>query len=73
MPRKLRDLRRELRRAGFYVVRREGSHQTWKHDDVPEVRVILAGADGDDAHRYNERQVRDAVGAVREVQRRQRP
>jgi predicted RNA binding protein YcfA (HicA-like mRNA interferase family) len=31
MPRKIRQLRADLRRAGWNVVRQAGSHQIWRH------------------------------------------
>jgi predicted RNA binding protein YcfA (HicA-like mRNA interferase family) len=59
MPRKVRELRADLRRAGFVLANTEGSHQTWRHPSGQ--RVILAGRDGADAQRYQERQVRGAI------------
>jgi predicted RNA binding protein YcfA (HicA-like mRNA interferase family) len=49
MPRKVRQLRADLRRAGWGVVRQFGSHQIWKHPLLPGVEVNLAGQDGADA------------------------
>ena len=40
--------------------------------DASHAGVTLAGSDGDDAAPYKEKQVRDAIAAVREAQRRQR-
>ena len=71
MPRKLRQLRSDLRRAGWGIDRQSGSHQIWKHPLVPGTEVNLAGADGQDAHPYQERDVRDAVRRAQEAQRRQ--
>jgi predicted RNA binding protein YcfA (HicA-like mRNA interferase family) len=59
MPRKVRELRADLRRAGFVLANTEGSHQTWRHPTGR--RVILAGRDGADAQRYQEREVRAAI------------
>ena len=67
MPRKVRQLRADLRRAGWDVVRQAGSHQIWKHALLPGVEVNLAGQDGADAHRYQERDVREAVRLAREA------
>jgi predicted RNA binding protein YcfA (HicA-like mRNA interferase family) len=61
VPRKLRELRAELRRAGFRVHRQKGSHQTWLHPQLPELRIILSGVDGNDARPYQERQIREAL------------
>jgi predicted RNA binding protein YcfA (HicA-like mRNA interferase family) len=69
MPRKVRQLRADLRRVGWSIVRQAGSHQIWKHPLLPGVEVNLAGQDGADAHRYQERDVREAVRLAREAQR----
>jgi predicted RNA binding protein YcfA (HicA-like mRNA interferase family) len=73
MPRKVRELRRDLRRAGYYQVKGggKGSHTKWKHPLVPDA-VTLSGADGDDAHPYQERRVREAIAAARETERQQK-
>ncbi len=62
MPRKLRQLRADLRALGFAPIRQVGSHQTWQHPTG--AKVTLAGADGADAQRYQERDLRDARAAV---------
>lgn len=69
MPRKLRELKRSLREAGFRLLpkRGKGSHAFWTHPDVPGVSVNLAGADGDDAKPYQEDAVREAVRATKET------
>jgi predicted RNA binding protein YcfA (HicA-like mRNA interferase family) len=44
MPRKLRELRADLRRAGWHVARQRGtSHQIWQHPLVSDYEVNLAG------------------------------
>ncbi len=73
MPRKLRELRADLRRAGFYLHRSRGSHTMWKHPLVPGISANLAGKDGTDAKPYQEDEVRGAFQALREAQRRQGP
>ena len=69
MPRKIRQLKSDLRRAGFYVRTDlgKGSHTRWFHPAAPEVTVTLSGADGDDAHHYQETAVRRAIGAARRI------
>jgi hypothetical protein len=65
MPRKLRDLRTDLRTAGARILRQRGtSHEVWGHPWVPDVRVILAGPDGADAKPYNEAQVRHLLRRI---------
>jgi hypothetical protein len=73
MPRKLRELRSDLRRAGFAVDHQTGSHQVWTHPLVPDVSANLAGSDGADAKPYQERQVREAIRRLDDAKRRQQP
>jgi predicted RNA binding protein YcfA (HicA-like mRNA interferase family) len=62
MPKKIRELKVMLRRAGWYLVPGggKGSHSKWQHDRVPHI-VMVSGNDGDDARRYQEKNVNDAV------------
>lgn len=69
MPRKLRQLRAELRRRGFAKVRQEGSHETWRHPDGAQMG--LAGDDGADAKRYQESDLRAVLAAVEAAQERE--
>jgi predicted RNA binding protein YcfA (HicA-like mRNA interferase family) len=64
MPRKLRELRSDLRRSGWVSVRQTGSHQTWQHPELPGISIRLSGNDGDDAKPYQERDVSRAIEAV---------
>ncbi len=66
MPRKLRQLRSDLRQAGFTSRpgRGKGSHTYWEHPLVPGEEVTLAGKDGNDAKPYQEKDVRDALAAL---------
>jgi predicted RNA binding protein YcfA (HicA-like mRNA interferase family) len=62
MPRKVRELVRDLVRAGFQEVPRRGrgSHRVFVHDRYAG-GVTVSGHDGDDAKPYQERQVRQAL------------
>jgi len=61
MPRKIRQLVSELAKAGFMSVPGgKGSHRKFRHARLPG-SVILSGSDGDDAHHYQEKQVRNAI------------
>ena len=67
MPRKIRQLLADLRRAGFVrVPGGKGSHQKWRHPET-NVTAIVSGAEGDDAKPYQEREVRRAIAEVRTV------
>jgi predicted RNA binding protein YcfA (HicA-like mRNA interferase family) len=65
MPRKIRQLISDLEAAGFAKVPGgKGSHRKFRHPKVGGA-VILSGKDGDDAHHYQEKQVRNAIREVR--------
>lgn len=70
MPRKLRELRRDLRRAGFRIDRQVGSHEVWKHLDYPSIRgANIAAKDSADAKPYQEDEVRSALRDLEEAKR----
>jgi predicted RNA binding protein YcfA (HicA-like mRNA interferase family) len=70
MPRKIRQLKADLRRAGAYQVSQEGSHTRWKHPLVLASTLIISGHDGDDAKLYQEKAVRDLLRQIEEARRR---
>jgi predicted RNA binding protein YcfA (HicA-like mRNA interferase family) len=57
MPRKIRQLKSDLRKAGFVerTERGKGSHAVWEHPMHPSVFVTLSGKDGADAQAYQEK------------------
>ncbi len=59
MPRKLRELIRDLERAGFLDRGGKGSHRNFRHPSG--VRVTLSGHMGDDCLPYQEREVQRAI------------
>ncbi len=60
MPKKIRDLLKDLRQAGFVMDRQKGSHRQFKHPNLPGV-ITVAGAEGDDAKTYQERQIAEVI------------
>lgn len=60
MPRKVRDLIRDLESAGFLSRGGKGSHRNYVH---PKLRkpITVSGKPGDDALQYQERAVRLAI------------
>ena len=62
MPKKIRELKSILKKAGFTLLkdRGKGSHTVWEHSNV-EQNVILSGKDGKDAQKYQEKRVKEAV------------
>ena len=59
MPRKLRELIRDLKKAGFVDRGGKGSHRNFKHPRG--AKITLGGNPGDDAKPYQERVVRRAI------------
>ncbi|MBI4570265.1 MAG: type II toxin-antitoxin system HicA family toxin [Planctomycetes bacterium] len=64
MPRKVRDLIRDLEQSGFVNRGGKGSHRKFKH--VRGFIVIVSGGLGDDAMPYQERAVANALARIRE-------
>lgn len=75
MPRKIRELKAELRRAGFTGHPGKGSHTRWKHPGLPGERLTLSGSDGDDAKPYQEQDIQAILARLRAaaVTRRRQP
>jgi predicted RNA binding protein YcfA (HicA-like mRNA interferase family) len=65
VPRRIRDLVRDLEDAGFAIVPGggKGSHRKFTHANY-EGAVTLSGQDGDDAKKYQEKQVKRAIEQV---------
>jgi predicted RNA binding protein YcfA (HicA-like mRNA interferase family) len=60
MPRKVRDLIRDLKAAGFVDRGGKGSHRNYAHPKVSKP-ITISGGLGDDAQRYQEQAVRLAL------------
>jgi predicted RNA binding protein YcfA (HicA-like mRNA interferase family) len=65
MPRKIRQLVKDLSDAGFELVTSagKGSHRKYKHENYSGI-VTISGHDGDDAKHYQEKQVKRAIEEV---------
>ena len=66
MPKKVRELKAMLRKAGFTWRPGKGSHTVWKHP-LLIATVTISGNDGDDAERYQENDVKDILKQLRET------
>ncbi len=60
MPKKIRELKAILLKAGFVHRPGKGSHTVWSHA-LLDYSLTLSGKDGADADRYQERDVRNAI------------
>ena len=60
MPRKIRELIRDLERAGFVNRGGKGDHRNFVHPKVAKP-ITIAGKTGDDAREYQERAVQRAL------------
>jgi len=60
MPRKVRDLIKELLKEGFVDRGGKGSHRNFVHPNVIKP-VTISGNEGEDAKHYQERAVRLAI------------
>lgn len=62
MPKKIRELKSILQKAGFTLLkdRGKGSHTVWEHPNVKQ-NVILSGKDGKDAQKYQEKRIEAAI------------
>ena len=68
MPKKIRELKAILLKAGFVYRTAKGSHTFWTHPLIPDEPVTIAGKDGDDAPRYMEKQVNRVLKQLREIE-----
>jgi predicted RNA binding protein YcfA (HicA-like mRNA interferase family) len=60
MPKKIRELKAMLARAGFTCRPAKGSHTVWAHPRVRKT-VTLSGKDGADAKEYQEKEVAQRI------------
>lgn len=60
MPRKIRELIRDLKKAGFTDKGGKGSHRNFVHPNVIKP-ITISGNEGDDAKHYQEKAVRLAI------------
>jgi len=60
MPRKIRELIKDLKRAGFVDRGGKGNHKNFVHPNVIRP-VTISGNDSDDAKHYQEKTVRQAI------------
>jgi predicted RNA binding protein YcfA (HicA-like mRNA interferase family) len=64
MPRKIKQLIKALKSAGFQARSGKGSHCNFFHKACPFI-VTLSGKDGDDALPYQEKAVKQALREIK--------
>jgi len=64
VPRKVRELIKELGRAGFINRGGKGSHRNFLHPHCP-LTITISGREGDDAKHYQEKALKQAIQAIR--------
>jgi predicted RNA binding protein YcfA (HicA-like mRNA interferase family) len=65
-PKKIRELKAALRKAGFTNKPAKGNHKKWKHELLSQ-KIIIAGKDGSDAKPYLEAQVYKALAMLEKM------
>ena len=60
MPRKIRELISDFRKAGFALDRQKSPHRQFKHTSFQGI-ITLSGGEGDDVKSYQQRQVTKAI------------
>ncbi|MEG5138960.1 MULTISPECIES: type II toxin-antitoxin system HicA family toxin [unclassified Microcoleus] len=67
MPKKIRELKSILLKAGFIFEPAKGSHSKWKHPKLAQA-IIIAGKDGNDAKLYLEKLVNETLEALKKIE-----
>lgn len=70
MPRKIRQIKAQIKREGFVNLpkRGKGSHERWRHPLLNKT-LTIAGKDGDDVPRYLEKQVAQLLTELQEIRK----
>ena len=68
MPKKIRELKQMLNKAGFTELPGKGSHTNYIHT-LYAVKITIAGKDGADAKRYQEKDVKNFLNDIKEAQK----
>ncbi len=72
MPKKIRELKSLLKKAGFIDEPAKGSHTKWSHPLLLG-KLVLSGKDSNDAKAYQEKDVMNALNRLAKIQEDQEP
>lgn len=67
MPKKIRELKSLLLKAGFTYRPGKGSHTIWSHPLLPGEPITVAGKDGNDAKLYLEKEVNQKLKKLEDL------
>ena len=67
MPKKIRELKQQLRKVGFRELPGKGSHTNWIHP-LYAGKITISGKDGADAKPYQEKGIFRAIKQVEDAQ-----
>lgn len=67
MPKKVRELKKMLLKAGFTYRQGKGSHTFWTHPLILDEPITIPGKDGDDAKLYLEKAVEKRLKKLEEL------
>ncbi|WP_366146273.1 type II toxin-antitoxin system HicA family toxin [Crocosphaera sp.] len=68
LPKKIRELKAMLLKADCICEQGNGSHTKWSHP-LLNYKITISGKDGNDAKRYQEKDVKDFLKDIKEVQK----
>ncbi|MBE9047121.1 type II toxin-antitoxin system HicA family toxin [Pleurocapsales cyanobacterium LEGE 10410] len=68
MPKKIRELKAMLLKAGCVCEQAKGSHTKWSHS-LLNYKITVSGKDGTDARRYQEKDVKNFLKDIEEAQK----
>ena len=68
MPRKVRQLIKDLEKAGFKFEPGKGSHRKYRHPLTTDV-IVVSGQLGDDCLRYQEEDLRKALATLKKTKK----
>lgn len=67
MPKKIREIKKILKDAGFRPVPGKGSHEKWTHPLLKK-HIVVAGKDSSDAMKYLEKQVEQSLTEIERIE-----
>ena len=68
MPKKIRELKAMLQKAGCICESGKGSHTKWSHSALA-YKITVSGKDSNDAKKYQEKDVKDFLRNISEAQK----